>query len=320
MRALLSLLLTALLTTAALAQPGGPFPLGGGEPRAHDPSTLLKRGGGYWVFFTGAGVGFATSTNLTHWTQGEPVFREFPAWHQELVPGNRGHLWAPDVVQVSNRLYLYYSVSTFGKNHSAIGLATRPATGTNSAWTDAGPVVVTTREDDHNAIDPSVLLDRDGRLWMAYGSFWSGLKLVELNPATGLRVATNSPVFALAQKKEIEAAGLYRRGDYYYLFVNWGNCCRGTNSTYEIRVGRSRHVTGPYVDREGTPLLGGGGTPVLATQGRRIGPGHAAILRDGDQEYLSYHFYDADRRGRPTLQVVRLGWTDEGWPAPALAE
>jgi arabinan endo-1,5-alpha-L-arabinosidase len=148
---------------------------------------------------------------------------------------------------------------------------------------------------------------------MAFGSFWKGIFLVQLDPKTGLRRATNSPV-RVAYSSSIEAACLMQRGEDYYLFVNWGRCCRGTNSTYEIRVGRSKQVTGPYLDRDQVDLVNEGGTRFLETTGRFIGPGHVGILTEGGTNWFSYHYYDAQSNGRSRLALAPLYWTAEGWP------
>jgi arabinan endo-1,5-alpha-L-arabinosidase len=121
-------------------------------------------------------------------------------------------------------------------------------------------------------------------------------------------------VHRLAWNEEIEAPCLTRRNDHYYLFVNWGKCCRGTNSTYEVRVGRSQKVTGPYLDHEGVDLVEAGGKPFLKTSGRFIGPGHIAILAGTNHDTFSYHYYDRESRGRSRLAIARLRWTDDGWP------
>jgi arabinan endo-1,5-alpha-L-arabinosidase len=308
----------AALFAVLRLSPAAPAP-GPAFPRIHDPSTIVKAGGEYWFFSTGVGIPSFRSTNLVNWAPGPRVFASPPVWTTNTIVGNTGHFWAPDILLVSNTYHLYYSVSTFGKNTSVIALATNPVLDPAApayAWTDRGMVVSAVSNSNHNAIDPSLLRDADGRLWMAYGSYWSGIKLVELNPHTGLRIAPNSPLYSLAWNKSIEAAGLYRRGMDYYLFVNWGTCCRGTNSTYEIRVGRSSVITGPYLDRDGKDLMQGGGSLFLEATGKRIGPGHAAVLKEGDKEYLSYHYYNADRGGRPDIEIVPLGWTPDGWPVP----
>jgi arabinan endo-1,5-alpha-L-arabinosidase len=283
----------------------------------HDPSTIVKCGNDYWVFSTGPGIASWHSADLKKWDGGPRLFSTPPAWTTNAVPGFRGYFWAPDVIHLKNRYLLYYSVSTWGKNTSAIGLATNPTldpTAASFAWTDQGAVVQSHGGDSFNAIDPSVTQAADGSLWLAFGSFWTGIKLLQLDPATGKRIAADSPMSSLAFHDSIEAACLWQRGDYYYLFVDWGQCCRGTNSTYNIRVGRSMSVTGPYLDKQGRDLLQSGGTLFLASQGDFIGPGHAGIYQEGEIDWFSYHYYDANRGGAATLAVRRLAWTTEGWP------
>ncbi|HEU5072135.1 MAG TPA: arabinan endo-1,5-alpha-L-arabinosidase [Verrucomicrobiae bacterium] len=287
--------------------------------RVHDPSTIVQDSERYWTFCTGNGVRSLWSTNLVDWHFGPPVFTptNLPAWHRQWVPANRGHFWAPDLIHLRDRWFLYYSVSSWGKNTSAIGLATNATLNPDDprfGWHDAGMVVRAVPTNDFNTIDPAVSLDADGRPWLAFGSYWSGIKLVELDPQTGLRRAPDSPLYSLASNESIEAAYLYRQGTNYYLFVNWGQCCRGTNSTYEIRVGRSDKITGPYRDRDGLDLLGGGGSLVLGSAGKVVGPGHAGIFTARGTDWFSFHYYDATQRGRATLGIRKLRWDEAGWP------
>jgi len=296
--------------------------LGARNTQAHDPSTVLKCQGEYWFFCTGVGIGSRRSKDLVHWTTGPRVFPDRPpAWHTNSVPGNRGHLWAPDVIYHRGRYLLYYSVSTFGKNTSAIGLASSVTLEPGSpdfGWTDHGPVIESRPTNDFNAIDPAVFADSDGRLWLSFGSFWSGLKLIELDPNTGKRLAADSPIYPLANYRAIEAPFIHRREDRYYLFMNWDTCCRGLASTYNIRIGRSDSILGPYVDRDGKHLLEGGGTLLLGTTGPFIGPGHASILRSNGTDLLSCHFYDGTTaRGTARLALLPIRWRD-GWPEVAV--
>lgn len=302
-------------------QKAGPAAGGRGRPRpVHDPSTIVKHKGEYWVFATGRGVVSLRSKDLVAWEFGPPVFAEPPKWVADVVPGHRGYFWAPDVIRHDGRYLLYYSVSAFGKNTSAIALASNPTldpADPEYKWTDHGIVIRSGPKDDYNAIDPCVVRGPEDTLWMAFGSFWSGIKLVQLDPKTGLRLAPDSPVHALAHKEQIEAVALYRHGGYFYQLVNWGWCCRGVRSTYNIRVGRSRDVTGPYLDRDGRDLRQGGGSLLLGTEGRFIGPGHAGVFQDGDRYLLSYHFYDGERGGRARLAIRPLEWDRDGWPQVA---
>lgn len=307
------LVLAGLLAGATPALPADPpDPL-----RLHDPSTIVRCGGSFWTFHTGRGVGSRFSTNLVTWSRGPSVFAAPPAWVASAVPGNRGHFWAPDILQVGDRYLLYYSVSTWGKNTSAIALAsasTLDPADPRYGWKDEGVVQASVATNDFNAIDPAVAFDDDGRLWMAFGSFWSGIKLVELDPATGRRLDPNATPVALATHPQIEAPGLLVENGWCYLFVNWGFCCRGTNSTYELRVGRSRSMTGPYLDREGRSMAEGGGSPFLASEGRFIGPGHAAFLREGTHLWMSCHYYDREHAGTSRLAIRRLDWDADDWP------
>jgi arabinan endo-1,5-alpha-L-arabinosidase len=285
--------------------------------RVHDPATLARQGTDYWCYFTGNGVRSLRSTNLVDWQPGPSVFTNLPPWVRSVVPDHRGHFWAPDLIRARDRWLLYYSVSSWGKNHSAIGLATNPTldpTDPAYRWTDAGMVIRSFATNNFNAIDPAVTFDAAGRLWLSFGSFWSGIQLVELEPATGLLRAPDSPPRPLAYHAQIEAPFIHRRGGDFFLFVNWGLCCRGTNSTYEIRVGRSAAITGPYRDREGKPLLEGGGTRLLASEGRFVGPGHAGIVTVQGRDWLTFHYYDAEHAGRPTWGRRPLRWDAAGWP------
>jgi len=286
--------------------------------RVHDPSTIVKCDGEYWVFYTGRGVPSYHSKDLLKWEPGPPVFTNAPAWTDAAVPEHRGdYFWAPDVMRVGNRYLLYYSVSTFGKKVSAIGLVTTPTLDpANPAfhWTDHGLVVQSTATNNFNTIDPAVSLDAAGKLWLSFGSYWSGIKLIQLDPETGKRIAPDSPMYSLAHADSIEASYLYHHDGYYYLFVNWGLCCRGTNSTYNIRIGRSREITGPYLDRSGVNLLDGGGTLFLGSEKAFIGPGHAGIFSENGANWFSCHFYDGTRGGIPTLAISPLRWNKDGWP------
>jgi arabinan endo-1,5-alpha-L-arabinosidase len=288
--------------------------------KVHDPSAIVAVDGVRRFFCTGPGVLLVREDAAGKWVREGRLFAEgrFPAWHEQVVPGNRGYLWAPDVIRLGEKFFVYYAVSTFGKNVSAIGLAVGGSLDPASPqwqWEDRGPVVASHSEDRFNAIDPAVFHDdANGALWMALGSFWDGIFLVELDPATGLRRNPAPAPVRLAWAPEIEAPYLHRHGSDYYLFVNWGQCCHGVESTYEIRVGRSHSVTGPYLDRAGTDLRQGGGTLVLGSEDRWIGPGQASILAQDGHEWLVHHYYDRNLDGRSRLRMVPLTWDPEGWP------
>lgn len=307
------LLIPVLVLVAEAWEDGEPGPFG-----VHDPSTVVSEKRAETCFYTGRGVRILRREGRRgEWERAGSIFRrgQYPEWHREAVPENRGHLWAPDVIRVGERWLVYYSVSDFGKNTSAIGLASNATLDPDSRdyeWKDEGMVISSKRGDRFNAIDPALVLD-EGRLWMSFGSYWDGMMLVELDPETGKLKEEKPDLIRLADNPDIEAPFICREGDWYYLFVNWGKCCRGVKSTYEIRVGRSREITGPYEDLEGTPMVDGGGSLILKSEDRFIGPGHASILERSGKRWLVHHFYDAESNGVARLRMLPLEWQD-GWP------
>ncbi len=288
----------------------------------HDPSTMIKSGGRYYVFATGNNIASKSSADKLNWSSGPNIFSSAtrPPWTTNAVPGFTGTFWAPDIILLNGVYHLYYSVSTFGSQVSGIGLVTNPTLDPASPdylWTDQGAVIQSSGSVNYNAIDPSVFLAADGRLWMTFGSFWDGIKMVQLDPTTGKRSTTNLTVYSIARhppSTAIEASCLIQRSNYYYLFVNWDTCCSGLDSTYNIRVGRSTTVTGPYLDRNNVSMASGGGSMFLEGTGRFIGPGHAGVLPEGETNWFTYHYYDGNANGSSKLALGRMQWSADGWP------
>jgi arabinan endo-1,5-alpha-L-arabinosidase len=304
------------------------------EPRGdirdvHDPD-IIREGDTYYLFSTRAGIAIRCSKDLVDWRLCGDVFAHLPAWAVKDVPGLRG-LWAPGVSYFNGKYHLYYSASTFGSNRSSIGLVTNQTLDPASEkyrWVDQGKVISSYAADDWNAIDPNVVLDDADQPWLSFGSFWGGIKLRQLDRATGKLSARDQTLYTLASRPRtpespgaIEAPDIIRKNGYYYLFVSFDFCCRGKESTYNIRVGRARRLTGPYLDRNGKPMLEGGGTLVVAGSGRWAGPGHCALVQATQGDVLVYHAYDTQWRGMPTLRTAALFWDAEGWPtiSPAAA-
>ncbi len=288
----------------------------------HDP-TVIKEKNTFYLFSTRAGISVRCSTDLLRWRLCGDVFGHLPRWAVEDVPGVRG-LWAPDISYFNGKFHLYFSVSTFGSNRSSIGLVTNQTLDRSNPrfrWEDRGKVISSSSADDWNAIDPNLVIDEKGEPWLSFGSFWGGIKLRKIDPLTGLLSKKDERLYALASRPRtegqpgaVEAPFIFPRNNFYYLFVSFDFCCRGKNSSYNIRVGRSRQVTGPYFDREGVAMSEGGGTLVLAGAARWRGPGHCTVLPHKAGDLLIYHAYDADRRGASTLRIDRLFWDAKGWP------
>ncbi|MDQ8180753.1 family 43 glycosylhydrolase [Pelagicoccus sp. SDUM812005] len=303
---------------------------------AHDP-VIIKEADTYYLFTTGPGVSVWSSSDMVHWTMQDPVFDTAPSWATELVSGFKGHMWAPDISYHDGRYILYYSVSTFGSNDSCIGMAsnvTLDASRPDFEWKDHGVVVRSEPGlQDWNAIDPNLIFDETGQPYLAFGSFWSGLKLMPLNEELA-RVEQGAEPIAIASRRfELKSAGpgeapvvregndaiegpfIYRKGEYYYLFASVDFCCRGKDSTYKMVYGRSRDIRGPYLDREGHSMLKGGGTLLKEGDQRWQGLGHNGISNIDGVEYAVFHGYDGETdRGLPKLHIEVLRWTEDGWP------
>lgn len=316
----LALTLAAPLALSQGAAQAADYPNPGvvrGNITVHDPSMTRGPDGTYLIGATAPGIDLRTSTDRTAFTYTGKAFPNGASWTDAYTGTSNGNLWAPDLSYRGGKYLMYYAASSFGSNKSAIFLATS-STGGPGSWTNQGLVYSTTTSSDHNAIDPNLIVDQSGKWWLSLGSFWTGIKLIQLDPATGKRLASNSSVYSIARRSgsstAVEAPSIMYHGGYYYLFTSWDLCCRGTGSTYKVTVGRSSSITGPYVDRAGTSLTSNGGTTILATHGTIIGPGGQSLLSDSDGDLLVYHYYDGADNGTAKLGINLLGWDSSAWP------
>ncbi|PPK98090.1 arabinan endo-1,5-alpha-L-arabinosidase [Kineococcus xinjiangensis] len=308
---------TAALLVAATASPAEAYPRPGyvtGDVRAHDPSMVRAADGRYYVYSTHNLVEMRTSTDRVNFSRVGSAFSKPLTWSSGY--GTTTDLWAPDVSRHGGRYLMYYSVSQFRSNNSAIGFATSPS-GAPGTWTDHGRVYSSTTNDNYNAIDPNLIVDSSGRWWLSFGSFWSGIKLIQIDPATGKQLASNTRRYDLATRPlsvegAVEAPHIHQANGWYYLFVSFDKCCNGASSTYKTVVGRSRSITGPYLDHTGKDMRSGGGLVINATQGSTIGPGGQSVMRDVDGDLLVYHYYTPE--GPERLGVNRLAYDANGWP------
>jgi len=273
-----------------------------GAPYIHDPSTIAECDGKYYTFGTGGG-GLISEDGWT-WNSGAER------------PGGGA---APDVLKIGDRYLCIYGATGggLGGGHAGRILTmwnkTLDPKSPDFKWSEAVEVCASDGMEDQDAIDPGLLLDpTTGRLWASYGTYFGTIRLIELDPKTGFRVKGN-------KEKDIaidcEATDLLYRDGWYYLLGTHGTCCDGVNSTYNIVVGRSRSVEGPYIDNVGRDMFHGGGKMVIAAGDRKTGPGHfgRTVIEDG-VEVMSCHFEaDFDLSGRSTLGIRPLLWKN-GWP------
>jgi arabinan endo-1,5-alpha-L-arabinosidase len=295
----------------------------------HDP-VMIQHEGRYYLFCTGFGISCWSSADRISWKSEQPVFSKAPSWAVKAVPGFKGHIWAPDISFHNNQYYLFYSVSAFGKNTSCIGLATNPTLDPSDPgyqWTDHGKVLQSVPNRDFwNAIDPNLIVDENNTGWLTFGSFWGGIKMVRLN-SDYTRVDTTQEWYTLAKRPRdyavddtdagdgaIEAPFLFKKGNYYYLFVSIDYCCRGIKSNYKIMVGRSEKITGPYVDRNGLKLTAGRGIILLEGNKDWPGIGHNAVCTFNGKDYVIFHGYDASDNGKSKLLIREIYWDTDGWP------
>lgn len=296
----------------------------------HDPS-LIRQGSTYHLFSTagrpdapGPQISIRTSSDLLAWKRAGAVFPAMPAWVTAAVPDAKG-LWSPDVQFFNGKYWLYYAASTPGSNVSAIGVATNATlnpSSPNYRWEDQGEVMRSRASDKFNAIDPSLTVDANGLPWLVYGSFWDGIMLVRLNPATGkppAGVRRHNIAWRPAPDgapQQIEAATIVYRAGWYYLFASYDLCCGGFQSNYYTSYGRSRSITGPYLDKQGRRLDKGYATNlvrVFPPSEPMKGPGGGSVLRDGAQDYYAYQAYDQANKGVATLRIAPLVWDADGW-------
>ena len=301
------------------------------ETPAHDP-VMIKHKDKYYLFTTGNGVSVYSSKDMKNWRKEMPVFSKTPGWVTRALPNYRGNsMWAPDISYHNGKYYLYYAVSAFGKNTSCIGLVVNKTLDSSSAdfkWEDMGKVIQSVPgRDMWNAIDANLIMDENNTPWMTFGSFWGGMKLVKLNsdlasvaqPEQWYTIARRPRDFSmhdtLAGNAAIEGPFIFKKNNYYYLFVSWDYCCRGEKSDYKVVVGRSEKVMGPYLDKNGISLAQNGGSLMVQGDNKECyGAGHNSAYTFDGRDYIIYHGYDAKDRGRSKLIIQEMKWDKDGWP------
>jgi arabinan endo-1,5-alpha-L-arabinosidase len=271
-----------------------------GQIGIHDPSTIMFCNGKYYTYGTG-GTALVSDDG---WT-----------WRAGTRPPRSG--MAPDVIKVGDRYYMYISRNVGAQPRAEINMIWSKSLDPESPdykWEEGGIVASSDGVEDCNAIDPGAFLDpTDGRLWLTYGSYFGYIRLIELDPKTGKRLNPNVPPVNIGIN--LEATTLIYHDGWYYLLGTRGSCCRGADSGYNIRVGRAKKVTGPYLDHTGLDMLQGGGKLLIGSGGRVIGAGHFGLidLGDGVQKFSMHWEADLDRGGASVLDIRPLLWKD-GWP------
>jgi arabinan endo-1,5-alpha-L-arabinosidase len=285
---------------------------------AHDPA-IMQEGSYHYLFVTGGTLSIRRSTDLLSWTAVGNVFSAIPSWIATQLGTTITDLWAPDISYFGGRYHLYYAASVFGTNNSLIGEASTPTLDPSSPsyhWTDDGMIFRTTSSNNYNAIDPNISFDANGVPWLAFGSFWDGIKMRQIDAGTAQLSTQDATLYSLASRNggAIEASSIISANGYYYLFVSYDACCQGADSTYRTMVGRSTSITGPYTDSAGNPMMSGDAEQLLAGIDHWRGPGGGTAHFEGASPYYAHHYYDSLDSGNPKLQIRPISWSSTNWP------
>lgn len=301
----------------------------GDSAPVRDPSIAFQNGT-YYLFSTDPAdpgdqgyVPIRCSADRLTWKLCGHVFSSLPSWVPATLPGVQ-NLWAPDISYFNGLYHLYYSASTLRTQQSGIAFATNTTLDPSDPsyrWVDHGEIIASHDGDDFNAIDPNIVVDAEQRVWLTYGSFWTGIKQVQIDPASGA-VAQGVRRMDLAYRPDSpdhaeEGSSLIQHGRYYYLFLSVDHCCAGelAQDDYKEIVGRSMSPNGPFLDAEGVDLMEGGGSILLAGNGIWIAPGGGTAYNDPQtgQSVLVFHALDANSGGTATLWSKKISWLND-WP------
>jgi arabinan endo-1,5-alpha-L-arabinosidase len=314
----------AMLTGAALgcsARQGGDQNGGGNPPEENgyrnpvvamslpDPTIIKAPDGRFWLYATEdtRNTPIMRSDNLVDWTFAGTAFTD--STRPTFEPS--GGLWAPDINLIDGRYVLYYSMSVWGGEWTCgIGMAT--ADKPEGPFTDRGKLMRSNEINVQNSIDPFYIED-GGRKYLLWGSF-RGIYAIELSD-DGLSIRDGAEKIQVAGTA-FEGTYVHKRGDWYYMFASIGTCCEGLNSTYQLVVGRSQSLFGPYVDKTGKGMMENGYSVVIGRSDYFVGNGHCSeIVQDGaGDDWIFYHGVDVNKpRGR-VLLLDRVLWDEAGWP------
>jgi len=289
-----------------------------GQLFVHDP-VMIKQGDTYYIFSTGMAV--KTSKDRINWMNAGTVFGKdsirFSWWNDDIK--DKIGLWAPDIHYSNGKFQLYYSVSAWMNFNSSIGLATNTTLDPKDPaykWVDEGRVISFKNGGEGvNVIDPNIFIDTDKRKYLIYGSYKAGLRLVELDYSTG-KLKQDPPELTTITTSLGEGSFIIKGPKYYYIFASRGRCCAGDSSTYQIVMGRSLQVKGPYLSKEGESWLDNKYSLFLAGDSAEHGRGHNGFFTEHDTTFIAYHAYTHSAGGASLLNIRPMYIDKDGWPTP----
>jgi arabinan endo-1,5-alpha-L-arabinosidase len=284
-----------------------------GDTWTHDPS-LIRENDVYYLYFTGRLVPFKSSNDGITWRDRGTIFPAPLSWWAADIPIPDN--WAPDIHKINGGYYAYYSVSAWNNFNSSIGLVTNTTLDPSAStyqWVDRGKVIdFRNGGSGVNVIDPDLFVDDDGTFWLVYGSYRTGIRLAQLNPATG-KLLTDPPALTILTNSLGEGADIIKHNGFYYLLVSRGTCCAALASNYQVVLGRSSTLRGPYLAKDNRRLLDGFYTLLLAGDTNHPGQGGQSFYEENGQLYMVYHAYTAPS-GDPLINVRPIFFDQAGWP------
>lgn len=273
-----------------------------------DPTIIEAENGSFYLYATEdiRNVPIYKSDDLVNWEFAGTAFTN--STRPTFEPN--GGIWAPDINYIDDKYVLYYSMSVWGGEWTAgIGVAT--ADNPEGPFTDHGKLFRSNEIGVQNSID-QFYIEEDGQKYLFWGSF-RGIYSIELSD-DGLSLKPE------AEKQRIagtayEGVYIYPRNGFYYMFASIGSCCEGLNSTYTTVVTRSENLFGPYVDKQGRPMMENNHELLIRKNQQFVGTGHnSEIVQDDEgQDWFFYHAVSVARPDGRVLMMDRIHWQND-WP------
>ncbi len=273
-----------------------------------DP-TVIKADDGYFYLYATEdihNVPIFKSANLVDWEFVGTAFTDLsrPTFVDE------GCIWAPDINLINGKYVLYYAMSVWaGEWNCGIGCAV--ADSPEGPFRDQGMMFRSSEIGVRNSID-AFYIEEKGHKYLFWGSF-SGIYYAELKK-DGLSLKKGAVPVKVAGNA-YEGTYIHKKDGKYYLFASTGSCCNGLKSTYTTVVGRSDSLFGPYVDRDGKPMLENHHEILIHKNKHFVGPGHNSeiVTDNAGNDWIFYHGYCVSGGKGRMLLMDRVQWKD-GWP------